>query len=228
MTVHQESWTHFVENLTTEWQQITIGVSFSAVSPLFASLLDTPSYKSSITLIITVVFLCVPGVRNGSTSRNPSETLSYISGASSAGSVVLGMLLGRRYGDRPMETVDEAVSLTPSVAHCDLMMIHSLMQAKFLYSKSRIFGGIEALAILYGLPYALMIWGWVPFYLLIAECWTRSVKKDFNIPRRILIRVFHHTRSRRIIRFGCILDSNRAIHYVVSLGSMGIRRQFVL
>lgn len=159
MTVHQESWTHFVENLTTEWQQITIGVSFSAVSPLFASLLDTPSYKSSITLIITVVFLCVPGVRNGSTSRNPSETLSYISGASSAGSVVLGMLLGRRYGDRPMETVDEAVSLTPSVAHCDLMMIHSLMQAKFLYSKSRIFGGIEALAILYGLPYALMIWG---------------------------------------------------------------------
>lgn len=69
-----------------------------------------------------------------------------------------------------METVDEAVSLTPSVAPCDLMMIHSLMQAKFLYSKSRIFGGIEALAILYGLPYALMIWGRVPFYLLIAEC----------------------------------------------------------
>jgi len=99
-----------------------------------------------------VAFLAIPSVdpqNNGPfppplhPARTPAQVASYISIVTSIGSIIVGLLLVRQYRVKPKETVEEA--------------------ANFLSSRTHATRGVETLAILYSLPYALLLWGMLTF-----------------------------------------------------------------
>ncbi|KAJ3491300.1 hypothetical protein NLI96_g800 [Meripilus lineatus] len=126
-----QPWEQFIEKLKEEWQEFV----------LFATVL----------LNANVAFLAIPSVDPGNNSRTPAQVASYISIATSTGSIIVALLLIRQYRVKPRETVEEA--------------------AKFLLSKTHTTRGMETLAIVYSLPYALLMWGTLTFLLAFSlEC----------------------------------------------------------
>ncbi|KJA18434.1 hypothetical protein HYPSUDRAFT_45294 [Hypholoma sublateritium FD-334 SS-4] len=81
-------------------------------------------------------------------ARSPGQIASYLSVVANIGSIILGLLLMRQNRTKRTETADEV--------------------QKFLTQKNHPLLGLETLAILYSLPYALLMWGVVSF--LVAFC----------------------------------------------------------
>ncbi|KAK7676771.1 hypothetical protein QCA50_020239 [Cerrena zonata] len=109
----------------------------------------------TVLLNANVAFLAVPGVNAGDGTRTPAQVTSYISIVTSVGSILIGLLLVRQYRVRPRDTVEEA--------------------ATFLNKKTHATRGIEILAILYSLPYALLLWAMVTFLGAFSiECFTTN------------------------------------------------------
>ncbi|CAL1699558.1 unnamed protein product [Somion occarium] len=107
----------------------------------------------TVLLNANVAFLAIPSVDEGNGIRTPSQIASYISIVASIGSIIIGLLLVRQYRVRPRDTVEEA--------------------AVFLARRSHPTRGVETLAILYSLPYALLLWAMVTFLLAFSlECFT--------------------------------------------------------
>lgn len=106
---------------------------------------------ATVLLNANVAFLAIPSVdpENNAANppfhpaRSPAQVASYISIVTSVGSIIVGLLLVRQYRVRPKETVEEA--------------------ANFLSSRTHPTRGVETLAILYSLPYALLFWGMLTF-----------------------------------------------------------------
>jgi len=136
----KEAWTKAVQKFVSEW-------------------IETTTY-STILLNANVAFLSIynvsPGSINGtdsiSSANSPSppgiavtQTLSYVSTITSVGSVILGLILVRKHRSKEKASAAEA---------------HA-----FLMSWDHQKRGLEALAILYSLPYALLMFGMV-FFLL--------------------------------------------------------------
>ncbi|OCH93199.1 hypothetical protein OBBRIDRAFT_749994 [Obba rivulosa] len=144
--VHKVTWKQFISKLTEEWQDFT----------LFATVL----------LNANVAFLAVPGVSNSSSSgsngdssssqslaqtissQSPAQIASYMSIIMSIGSILLGLLLVRQNRTKRREEVDGAIAFLTRATNSAL--------------------GVESLAYIYSLPYALLMWSMVCFVLAVA------------------------------------------------------------
>ena len=98
--------------------------------------------QATVLLNANVAFLAIPSVDNGSSSISPAQISSSLSIVTSVGSILLGLLLIRQHRVKSKDTAEEA--------------------HRFLMSRKHKALGLETLAIIYSLPYALLMWGCVP------------------------------------------------------------------
>ncbi|KAH9003499.1 hypothetical protein EDB86DRAFT_2826626 [Lactarius hatsudake] len=145
-------WKGFISRLLKEWEQLIL--------------------SSTVMLSVNVGFLAVPGVvvsnLNNITGANqlviftsPAQIASCMSIVASAGSIVIGLLLVRR--SSPQQNQDPAGSLS------------ALRQSGALYMSTHQIFGLEPLAIILSLPWALLMWSMVTFFVaLLLFCFGTS------------------------------------------------------
>lgn len=145
------------------------GIIVESVWKLFISKLlnDWQEFTlfSTVLLNANVAFLTIPGVSadaNGNLypSQSPAQIASYISIIASVGSIVVGLLLVRQNRSRNRDDPGEA--------------------AAFLHRKYSPRYRLELLAVIYSLPYALLMWAMGTFLVaLLALCFdmTRLVTR---------------------------------------------------
>ncbi|KAF9465425.1 hypothetical protein BDZ94DRAFT_1253759 [Collybia nuda] len=114
---------------------------------------------AAILLNANVAFLAIPSNDHGGSSntshRSPAQVASYISVVTSSSSILLGLLLVRQYQTRDRSSIMD--------------------QNNFLMCNDHPTRGFEALAIIYSLPYALLIWGLVTFFIaFLSMCFQSS------------------------------------------------------
>jgi hypothetical protein len=106
----------------------------------------------------SIAFLAIPTVDNGQNTftRSTGQIAGYISVISSLGSVIVGLILLHRNRMRK-DDIDAMVAchftLDPSI------MTQITEQVSFLASQFHAYFGFETLALLYSLPFALLMWG---------------------------------------------------------------------
>ncbi|KAK0237921.1 hypothetical protein EDD85DRAFT_1004952 [Armillaria nabsnona] len=113
--------------------------------------------NSTVLLNVNVAFLAIQSVDDSSVKggHSPAQISSYVSIIASIGSIILGLLLIRKNRWTAKESISEAWL--------------------FLRSRKRHYTGLETLAIMYSLPYALLVWAMVTFLLaFILMCFTAS------------------------------------------------------
>ncbi|KAG7448692.1 uncharacterized protein BT62DRAFT_722057 [Guyanagaster necrorhizus] len=113
--------------------------------------------NSTVLLNANVAFLAIQSVDNSSAKRgrSPAQISSYISIIASIGSIILGLLLIRKNRSKAGDSSTEAW--------------------QFLHSQNRNYIGLETLAIMYSLPYALLMWAMVTFLSAFSlMCFTAS------------------------------------------------------
>ena len=121
-------------------------------------------------LTANVGFLAIPGVVLSNLSgtditsasevvifTSPSQIASSLSVVASIGSIVTGLLLVRRDRTKQKEDLTSAVS---GQSHLMCLLV-TLGQATYLYENSHKIFGLEPTAILFSLPWALLMWSYV-------------------------------------------------------------------
>ncbi|TFK73478.1 hypothetical protein BDN72DRAFT_814413 [Pluteus cervinus] len=108
---------------------------------------------ATVLLNANVAFLAIQSVDTHAdpTVRSPAQIASYLSIIASIGSIILGLLLARQNRTKSRETVDDVLT--------------------YLQNKKHPILGLETLAIMYSLPYALLMWAMVAFLLAFALLW---------------------------------------------------------
>ncbi|KAK0495915.1 hypothetical protein EDD18DRAFT_1353543 [Armillaria luteobubalina] len=110
---------------------------------------------STVLLNANVAFLAIQSVDESSdkAGRSPAQISSYISIIASIGSIILGLLLVRKNRSKARDS----------------------QEALFLRSRKRNKIGLETIAILYSLPYALLLWAMILFLAAFSfMCFTAS------------------------------------------------------
>jgi len=97
----------------------------------------------AVLLIANVAFLTIPSVDPGNRACTPAQLASYLSIITSIGSIVTGLLLLRQHRTKPQDAAGEVDNYLRSRHHDAL--------------------GFETLAILYSLPYSLLLWSMMIF-----------------------------------------------------------------
>jgi len=170
------AWKGFVPKLLEEWQELIL--------------------LSTVMLSANVGFLAIPGVVMSTLNDNitsarqvviftsPAQIASYMSMEASVGSIVIGLLLIRHNRAKQKEDPAGASNYLIQYTH-----------RKF---------GLEPMAILFSLPWALLMWAMVMFFVaLLLVCLGTS-----NLPTRIFIAV---TSVMMVVLVGwCILWSWRS------------------
>jgi len=109
---------------------------------------------ATVLLNADLAFLSIQSVDNGGNlvvQRSAAQIFCYISTVTSIGSIILALLLVRQNRGKSRQTAEEA--------------------ANFLASRTHKIRGLEILAILYALPYALLMWSTFAFLLaFLFEC----------------------------------------------------------
>jgi len=100
-----------------------------------------------------VGFLAIQSVDMKNSSA--AQISSYLSIVASVGSILLGLLLRRQTKNKVMHRVDDVVSYASKISHFLLTNSH---QQDYLNENSHPLLGLEFLAILHSLPYALFMW----------------------------------------------------------------------
>lgn len=105
-----------------------------------------------------VALLAIPTVVDPNGPVTTAEITSYLSIVASIGCILVGLLLIRQHRVKSKDTAEDAVS-------DDLLALISMNSAfpqnNYLNSRKHETLGIETLAIIYSLPYALLMWGYV-------------------------------------------------------------------
>ncbi|KAJ4490178.1 hypothetical protein J3R30DRAFT_3360973 [Lentinula aciculospora] len=112
---------------------------------------------NTVLLNANVAFLAIQSVDNSSDSpgRSPAQIASFLSIVASFGSIILGLVLARKHRAKAKDTAEDA--------------------AKFLRSWERNRLGVASLAILYSVPYALLMWGVLCFLVAFSfMCYSNS------------------------------------------------------
>ncbi|KAI0250650.1 hypothetical protein BJV78DRAFT_544493 [Lactifluus subvellereus] len=173
----ETAWKSFMTKLSGEWEGVIL--------------------PSTVILTANVGFLAIPGVvlsnLNGSniTSASqvtiltsPAQIASFLSMEASIGSIVIGLLLARHNRTKQKEDPAGASVYLDQSAH-------------------RVYG-LEPMAIVFGLPWALLMWSMVIFFIaLLLLCFTIS-----NTSTRIFISVMSLVMTPPVV--GCILVSRRS------------------
>ncbi|KAI0738982.1 hypothetical protein C8Q80DRAFT_1222247 [Daedaleopsis nitida] len=106
---------------------------------------------ATVLLNANVAFLAIPSVDTGDGTISAAQISSYLSIVTSVGGILLGLLLIRQHRVKSKDTADDA--------------------NKFLNSHKHEMLGLETLAIIYSLPYAMLMWGMVTFLVAFSlEC----------------------------------------------------------
>ncbi|KAJ7359247.1 hypothetical protein DFH08DRAFT_686330, partial [Mycena albidolilacea] len=101
---------------------------------------------ATVVLTANVAFLAIQSVDsdgNNVHNRSPTQLSSYLSILTSIGSIIMGLLLGNHHRDQVRVSISEA--------------------ANFLFNRTRPTLGLETLAVMYSLPYAMLIWSMISF-----------------------------------------------------------------
>ncbi|GAV99516.1 hypothetical protein LENED_000976 [Lentinula edodes] len=112
---------------------------------------------NTVLLNANVAFLAIQSIDNSSDSpgRSPAQIASFLSIVASFGSIILGLVLARKHRAKAKDTAEDA--------------------AKFLNSWERNRLGVASLAILYSVPYALLLWGVLCFLVAFSfMCYSNS------------------------------------------------------
>ncbi|KAE9407933.1 hypothetical protein BT96DRAFT_55301 [Gymnopus androsaceus JB14] len=112
---------------------------------------------NTVLLNANVAFLAIQSIDNASTNpgRSPPQIASFLSIVASFGSIILGLVLARKHRAKAKDTAYDA--------------------AKFLNSWMRHRLGLATLAILYSVPYALLMWGVLGFLIAFSfMCYSSS------------------------------------------------------
>ncbi|KAJ3853643.1 hypothetical protein EV368DRAFT_13979, partial [Lentinula lateritia] len=112
---------------------------------------------NTVLLNANVAFLAIQSIDNSSDSpgRSPAQIASFLSIVASFGSIILGLVLARKHRAKAKDTAEDA--------------------AKFLNSWERDRLGVASLAILYSVPYALLLWGVLCFLVAFSfMCYSNS------------------------------------------------------
>ena len=119
-------------------------------------------------LTANVGFLAIPGVvinnlNSNITSTNDlriftstSQIASTISVEASVGSIVIGMLLVRHNRTKQKEDPAGAVSEQWYLGLCSWLI--ALRQSTYLYQNTHRLFGLEPMAVIFSLPWALLMW----------------------------------------------------------------------
>ncbi|KAJ7916696.1 hypothetical protein B0H13DRAFT_1997283 [Mycena leptocephala] len=113
---------------------------------------------ATVLLNADMAFLAIPTVEVGvNTSRSTAQIASYVSAVASLGSIIVGLILARQNRNRCDANIDEA--------------------ADYLARHSDSLFGFQPLAILYSLPFALLMWGTLAFVVAFLDmCFQMSDK----------------------------------------------------
>ncbi len=80
---------------------------------VYSDILTISLYQATVLLNANVAFLAIPDVDPESNhNRTAAQIVSYISIATSTGSIIIGPLLGHQNRVKPGETIDQAVRTT--------------------------------------------------------------------------------------------------------------------
>jgi len=104
-----------------------------------------------------VGFLAIQSVDNLDTKLSSAAQISsYLSIVASVGSILLGLLLRRQTKNKVMHKADDVVRL--SRVNFNISYFTNSHQQAYLNDNSHPLLGLEVLAILHSLPYALFMW----------------------------------------------------------------------
>ncbi|KAI0253083.1 hypothetical protein BJV78DRAFT_1390005 [Lactifluus subvellereus] len=147
-------WESFMNDLVQEWKDILV--------------------PSTVMLSVTVSFLAIPSIILSNLNNvtipsqviiftSPAQIASTLSIVASVGCIVIDLLLVRYTSSKPK----------PSSASSSI----------YQYQRSRRIFGYESMAIVFSLPWALLMWSMVSFFVaLLLSCFTHS-----NAPTRISV-----------------------------------------
>jgi len=122
---------------------------------------------STVMLSVNVGFLAIPGVvpinnNNATTLSSPSQIISYLSLIASVGSIVVGLLLVRHHRTKQEEDPTGAV--------------------QYLSQNDHWYFGLEPMAIVFSLPWALLLWAMILFSIELLISSFRHTDLQFRIP----------------------------------------------
>ncbi|KAH9050808.1 hypothetical protein EDB87DRAFT_1168343 [Lactarius vividus] len=158
------TWRNFISGLLKEWEQLIL--------------------SSTVVLSVNVGFLAIPGVvistlNNNITNTNqvviftsPAQIASCMSIVASAGSIVIGLLLIRHSGPKQNEDPADA--------------------SDYLYKNTHHIFGLERLAIIFSLPWALLMWSMMSFFvalLLFCFCISNASTRIFVAVTSVVVAV---------------------------------------
>ncbi|TFY63074.1 hypothetical protein EVJ58_g3457 [Rhodofomes roseus] len=103
---------------------------------------------ATVLLNANISFLTINDVDTGPGPRSSAQLASYVSTIASIAAIVIGMLVIRQHRVKPKETATDVVTYLTSRKHPQL--------------------GLEVLALVHSLPYALLMWAVVSFMLAFA------------------------------------------------------------
>ncbi|TFK35304.1 hypothetical protein BDQ12DRAFT_655674 [Crucibulum laeve] len=117
--------------------------------------------NSTVIMTANVAFLAIPGVTTANSPSTIAQIFSYASTVASIGAIVIGLLLVRQNRTKGIDDANEALSF-----------MTALLNTNF---------GKEALAIMYSLPYALLIWGMVFFVAALGSLTFKGTDKSTRV-----------------------------------------------
>jgi hypothetical protein len=160
-------WKSFMSKLLGEWEELILWVCIQTRILQLHTTNILP--QSTVMLTANVGFLAIPGVVisniNNSDLTSASKLLIFVSTSqiassmsilASVGSIVIGLLLIRHNRSKQKEDPAGAVSgLCRLGLYAQLIL---LRQAAYLYQSTHPKFGLEPLAIIFSLPWALLMW----------------------------------------------------------------------
>jgi len=123
---------------------------------------------ATVVLNANVAFLAIQSVDQGGNAtphRSPTQISSYLSMLTSIGAIIIGLLLAKQNRNRDRVTAPDA--------------------AIFLFNRTHKTLGLETLAVLYSLPYAMLIWSMVSFL----AAFSFMCFEDSNLITRTLVAI---------------------------------------
>lgn len=156
--VRIQAWRLYIDNLGNQLRDLTIAVGSSLnISVIFSR---HTGMQATVLLNVNIAFLSIQSVDNNgllTAHRSPTQILIYVSTVTSLSSMLFGLLLVRHSDVKRWEPSGRIVSMSIVLEIIDIRTLKG-MQATFLGSMTHGARGLESLAIMYTLPYALLMW----------------------------------------------------------------------
>ncbi|KIJ63434.1 hypothetical protein HYDPIDRAFT_29676 [Hydnomerulius pinastri MD-312] len=148
-TINILRWRSFIGTLGNEWNGFTIYVRI-VHPPLARRLLLFPPLPPLISLLLAVdvSFLAIPEMSGSQTIQTTAQVAIYLSTLSAVGSLITSVLLTNQSRGMVLESADKAASYMLKMAQSSV--------------------GLDALGIMYSLPFGLIMWGMIFFVVALS------------------------------------------------------------